>query len=73
MTPSDPAWEDVKAWFAKALDEPADQRDAWLAAQPLDPAVRERVARLLAAHDDAGTFMERPAFEGTLEIGRAHV
>lgn len=60
---SDPAWDDVKTWFARALDEPADRRVTWLASQSLDAAVRERVVRLLAAHDQAGTFLQTPVLD----------
>lgn len=47
--------------FDAALDVPAPERAAWLAAQPMSDAVAARVRALLAAGDGAGTFLERPA------------
>lgn len=44
-----------------ALQLPAAQRAAWLAALDVSDAVAARVHALLAAEDDAGTFLERPA------------
>ena len=51
-TPIDPAlWPRLSAAFDAALDLTADQRDAWLAAQPDDIAAPLRA--LLRAHDGA--------------------
>lgn len=55
--PIDPAlWPRLSAAFDAALDIPAEQRDAWLAAQPEDIATPLRA--LLRAHDGA---VELPA------------
>lgn len=51
----DPAlWPRVSAAFDHALDLPADERDAWLAAQPEDIAAPLRA--MLQAHDGEGTL-----------------
>jgi len=50
----------VSSLFAAALDLPADERRVLLDASGADPHVREEVERLLAAHTDAGDFLETP-------------
>ncbi|WP_290890962.1 serine/threonine-protein kinase [Arenimonas sp.] len=47
--------------FEQALEQPVDQREAWLEAQPVSPAVAERARRLLRAEQAAGDFMEATA------------
>jgi eukaryotic-like serine/threonine-protein kinase len=57
MTP----WEDIKRLFHGALEQPAEGRAAWLAAQSADGSeIRAEVERLLEAHDAAGSFIETP-------------
>jgi eukaryotic-like serine/threonine-protein kinase len=54
-------WEEIKRLFHGALEQPADGRTAWLAEQSPDaPEIRAEVARLLEAHDAAGSFIETP-------------
>ena len=53
MTAAD--WSRVKALFAQALDRPAAERDAWLAAECSDPDVAAEVRSLLAAQAAPGT------------------
>lgn len=67
---------EVLHWFEAALDVPADQRQAWLAAQALPQAVRARIDRLLQAEGALGDFLETatPAAAtldalGTLDVG----
>jgi hypothetical protein len=45
--------------FEKALELPAGERDAFLAASESDPAVREHVARLVAAAERETAFLHR--------------
>lgn len=52
---------EVLAIFEQALDQPAAERLAWLAAQGLHDDVRERVQRLLAAEAAADGFLEQAA------------
>ncbi len=55
----------VKALFLDALDQPSTARATWLAAACDDPALRDEVATLLAAHDDAegSGRLDRPLFD----------
>lgn len=52
----------VLTWFERSLDQPAEQRTAWLDAQQLPPWLHERVLRLIEtdARLDEG-FLETPA------------
>ncbi len=43
-------WRQADALFDCWLDLPAGEREAWLAAQPLEAPVRSRLERLVAAH-----------------------
>ena len=71
MTPSTES--EVLRWFDAALELPPQARDAWLRAQALPDAVRERVARLLATEASLDGFLEEqpaaPAPAGFPEIG----
>jgi serine/threonine protein kinase len=59
MTPE--RWERVKALFLSALEHPAGERTAFLAAACDDDAsVRAEVELLLRSHDHAGSFMDEP-------------
>ena len=51
----------VLDWFERALDQPAAQREAWLAAQSLPGALRLRVQRLLQTESSLGGFLEESA------------
>ena len=44
--------------FDRALDQPPDQRAAWLEAHCSDVALRAEVQALLAAHDDSGGILD---------------
>src|SRR5438093_9912505 len=57
-------WQQLDKLFHSALEcEPA-QRGAFLAeACAGDESLRQEVEALLAAHDEAGSFIERPAME----------
>ena len=57
-------WETIKALFEAALEKSAAERPAFLAAASQDPAVVEEVERLLANHDEAGSFLSSPAAAG---------
>ncbi len=53
-------WQWVKELFEAAQAQPAERRGAWLAAACNDRHIREEVESLLAAHESAGDFIERP-------------
>ena len=72
--PTDPHTEgNVLDWFERALEQPGEQRDAWLAAQDLPDALRLRVHRLLDTESSLGGFLEggtsAPEPEGFPAIG----
>ena len=48
----------VLDWFERALEQPVDQRGAWLAAQALPDALRLRVQRLLDTDSSLDGFLE---------------
>src|SRR5215831_11531602 len=56
-------WDAVKQLFEAALDRDSAQRSAFLREQCSDPTVRAEVERLLAEHDQAGTFLSTPAMD----------
>jgi serine/threonine protein kinase len=59
-----PNWGRVKQVFQEALDLPAQERLPHARAQcEHDPALLAEVESLLAAHQDAGSFAERPGEE----------
>jgi serine/threonine protein kinase/tetratricopeptide (TPR) repeat protein len=54
-------WSAIDALFDQALELPPDERSAFFdQACRGDPGLRDAVERLLAADEDAGTFLERP-------------
>ena len=54
-------WPRVRAIFEEALGQPAEARTAWVeTACAGDEALAREVRALLAAHDTAGDFLERP-------------
>ena len=58
-------WEHLKSVFYQALDQPPEQRRAWLAAACHgDRSMQQEVEALLVAHDTAGDFLEQPATVG---------
>lgn len=60
--PTEPSTESaVLDWFERALEQPVELRDAWLAAQDLPDAVRLRVRRLLDTESSLGGFLEEAA------------
>src|ERR1700741_2595077 len=56
-------WEAVKQLFEAALDKDRSQRSSFLREHCSDPIVRAEVERLLAEHDQAGTFLSTPAID----------
>ncbi len=61
--------ERALALFAEARDCPADQQAAFLAqACPDDEVLRRRVASLLRSQEEAGGFLEEPAFGQGLKL-----
>jgi len=64
VTMSAPRWQRVKDVFQAALGQPAETREAFLkevCADDLD--FKREVVSLLTAHDEAGSFLEGPAFD----------
>ncbi len=53
-------WQRVKELFEAAHAQPAEHRARWLAAVCDQPYIRVEVESLLAAHESAGGFIERP-------------
>ena len=57
-------WEKIKEIYDRALDLSSEEREVLLAnACGADGDLRCEVESLLAAHEDAGTFLQAPAFE----------
>src|SRR5499426_491946 len=57
-------WGQIKEIYDRALDLSRDQREGFLAeACAADDDLRREVESLLAAHEDAGTFLQSPAVE----------
>src|SRR5262245_42430492 len=57
-------WGQIKEVYDRALDLCGDERDGFLAEACGDDAdLRREVESLLAAHEDAGTFLQSPAVE----------
>ena len=56
-------WEAIKALFDAALEEDSTQRSAFLKERCADASVCAEVERLLAEHDQAGTFLSTPALD----------
>ncbi len=57
-------WKKIKEVYDRALDLRGDEREGFLAEACGDDAdLRHEVESLLAAHDDAGSFLQSPAVE----------
>jgi eukaryotic-like serine/threonine-protein kinase len=55
-------WQRVDGLFQAALERPAGEREAWLGREcGGDDALAEEVRSLLASHQQAGSFLEKPA------------
>ena len=61
MTTSRENWDAVKELFEAALEQDSALRSAFLQERCVDTRVRAEVERLLAEHDEAGTFLSVPA------------
>lgn len=56
-------WERIKSIFEAALERPAHDRSSFVSeACAEDESLRSEVESLLAGHDQAGSFMDAPAF-----------
>ena len=65
MTPDAGGWNRVKHVFQSAFEQSPDTRPAFLdAACGDDRSLRAEVESLLRAHEQAGSFAERPAIDG---------
>ncbi len=64
MTPE--RWQQIKPLFEQALERPAGQREQFLAqACAGDAILRAQLETLLQSHEEASTFIERPALAQT--------
>ena len=60
MTPQQ--WARIRQIFESALDQPANERDAFIDVECAgDTALRAEVESLMANHDESGTFLNQPA------------
>jgi serine/threonine protein kinase len=65
------SWKAVNELFHRALDLPVAERDAFLDRECAgNPGLRAEVASLLAAHSDAGDFIEKPAGDMTAYLSQ---
>jgi len=53
-------WERIKALFEAALQQPSSKRAAFLARLCPEPDLRGQVEKLLADHEEAGSFLSDP-------------
>jgi len=60
----------VEEVFLQAVEKDPAERQAFLDATCADSKVRTRVEALLKAHDNAGSFLDRPAVQPALLAGR---
>jgi serine/threonine-protein kinase len=68
----DPSWNRIKEIFQSVIEQSPPDRHGFLDdVCGDDPALHREVASLLAAHDEAGRFAERPAIESLAESTRA--
>src|SRR5262252_654427 len=58
MTPQN--WERIKVLFEAALQQPPAKRASFLAKNCPEEDVRAQVEKLLADHDEAGSFLSDP-------------
>lgn len=62
-------WQQVKSLFQALLDQPPDQRPAFLdQACPADAELRREVESLLAFHENADQFIETPALAAAGDV-----
>jgi eukaryotic-like serine/threonine-protein kinase len=63
MMTSPDKWEAVKELFEAALEEDSARRSSFIENRCSDPVVRAEVERLLAEHEQAGTFLSTPVLD----------
>src|SRR5205807_7307860 len=57
-------WQEIDKLFHAALERETDERSAFLDEACFgDETLRKQIEALLAAHEQAGSFIENPAFE----------
>jgi serine/threonine protein kinase len=67
MTPE--RWQKIDKLFRSALERKTGERDRFIeAACQNDAALRQEVLSLIAAHEQAGSFLERPAIQGARKV-----
>ncbi|MCA1708132.1 MAG: hypothetical protein LC808_34590, partial [Actinobacteria bacterium] len=66
-------WEELNALLGAALEQAPQQRKAFLDEQCGENVqLRTEIERLLAAHDDCSSFLERPAVHELLASDTTH-
>jgi len=71
MTPEN--WEKIKALFETALQQPPSKRVSFLARICPESDVRAEVEKLIANHDEAGSFLSDPILGGQVpKLAPAH-
>lgn len=71
MTIAPDKLEAVQSLFGAVLELAPEKRSEFLTQISIDPAIREEVEKLLAEHEKAGTFLERPLFAPQNEMARS--
>jgi eukaryotic-like serine/threonine-protein kinase len=62
-------WKKIKEIYDRALDLSREERDGFLAEACVDDDdLRREVESLLAAHDDAGSFLQVPVLRQNLNV-----
>ncbi|HEX4949350.1 MAG TPA: hypothetical protein VFZ34_21935, partial [Blastocatellia bacterium] len=65
-------WQQIQAFFVKALTMNAEQRVAFLTEACANDEMRSEVESLLNAHKEAGTFLQAPAAVVAAEARNRH-
>jgi serine/threonine protein kinase len=65
-------WERIKALFEAALPQPSDQRASFLARLCPEEDLRVEVEKLLADHDEAGSFLSEPVLGTPVRTSTRH-
>ncbi|GEM_PF-3267746 len=56
-------WQQISALFKSALDQPIDARGLFLDRTCSDKSLRRQIEAMLNAHEQAGSFFDKPAVE----------
>jgi len=62
-------WRQIEEVFLAALDQPAENRGNFLETATVgDPGLRAEVEAMLRSYDEAGDFIEEPAYQANAEL-----